>query len=154
ELQGLDGRRMSVSVAIARTRTTDETKDAGKRDIVTIWAERVVAADRAAVPAFPGAKVAEAARRLNWGVRPRRAHRMADAVEEMRARLRSSLDPVSAFYLVDSPAAIDRMLAKAAALGPFGVSAEQLAVIRTAAGEWLRSRASTASAPRQLWLEF
>lgn len=79
---------------------------------------------------------------------------MADAVEEMRAQLRSSLDPVSAFYLLDSPASIDRMLAKAASLGPFGVTAEQLAAVRAAAGEWLKRRAPTATAPRQIWLEF
>lgn len=79
---------------------------------------------------------------------------MAESVDQMRERLRSSLDPVSAFYLVDSQVAINAMLAKAAALGPFGVSGEQLAAIGEAAAEWVRHRAPAPSAPRQLWLEF
>jgi hypothetical protein len=79
---------------------------------------------------------------------------MADEVEALRTRLRSSLDPVSAFYLVDSPTAIEQMLAKATALEPFGLTPVNLAAIRATTAEWLSNRSPPASFPCQIWLEF
>jgi hypothetical protein len=63
---------------------------------------------------------------------------MDETIANLQARLRSSLEPVSAFYLLDSQAAIDRMLGKVAALGSFGVSTQQLVTLRATAVDWLR----------------
>lgn len=73
-----------------------------------------------------------------------------ESVHELQQRLRSNLDPVSAFYLVDSPVGVDRMFDKLAGLTAFGASAEDLAALRASTSEWLRTRARTASSPWQM----
>src|SRR5262249_51925779 len=50
--------------------STAAAREIGEGEIQDSWAERTVAADRAAVSGLPGVAVAKAARRLNGGVRP------------------------------------------------------------------------------------
>ena len=52
---------------------------------------------------------------------------MPDPIPQLQAHLRSSLDPVSAFFLVDSQVALARLRGKLECLSGYGVSAEQAA---------------------------
>jgi hypothetical protein len=51
---------------------------------------------------------------------------MTDPIRELQRELRSSLNPVSAFFLVDSDAALTRLAEKLRCLLPYGVSDEQV----------------------------